>query len=82
MNFLFPKGDFYLFDELKFREFYFGFLKSFKMGMLSMFPLMEYFLVLFYGQVKEKPSPYMEKVAIQKELTVEVWLPCFLTCTW
>lgn len=33
MNFLFPKGDFYLFDELKFREFYLGFLKSFKMGM-------------------------------------------------
>lgn len=33
---------------------------------------MEYFFVLFYGQVKEKPSPYMEKVAIQKELTVEV----------
>lgn len=43
---------------------------------------MEYFFVLFYGQVKEKPSPCMEKVAIQKELTVEVWLPWFLTRTW
>ncbi|KXB92583.1 hypothetical protein HMPREF3191_00716 [Veillonellaceae bacterium DNF00626] len=71
MNFFFPKGDFYLFDKLKFWESYLGFLKSFKMGMHLCF-LYGIFWGLFYGKLKEKPSPYMEKVAIQKELTVEV----------
>lgn len=82
MNFFFPKGDFYLFDKLKFWESYLGFLKSFKMGMLSMFPIWNILGAVLW-EVKRKTfsvhgeGGYSERIDGRGKL-----LPCFFTRTW
>lgn len=82
MNFFFPKGDFYLFDKLKFWESYLGFLKSFKMGMHLCFPYGIFFGAVLWTAKRKTFSVHGEGGDSERIDGRGKLLSCFLTRTW